>query len=345
MGGLERALAAFDLASPQVDRIPIGLLHQSFAVRDGAVEYVLQCVNPVFEPGIHENIRAVTERLKQGGLETLELVHARDGALVADLGEDGLWRLMTRLPGVVFACCASTAQAASAGALVARFHGALDGLEHTFRPLGIALHDTPVHLRALERALTEEREHRLYGDVEPVGRAILAAARALPEPAQDLPLRVVHGDLKFDNVLFAGESGADAERATALIDLDTMCRLPLWAELGDAWRSWCNRAGEDAVEAAFDPELFRSAAGAYLEAGGLALVDAERASLLDGLERICLELASRFCADALRESYFGWDPERFSGHGEHNLVRARGQLDLHRQVLDARAERARVLGL
>jgi len=345
MGGLERALAAFDLAAPQVDRIPIGLLHQSFAVRDGAVEYVLQRVNPVFEPGIHENIRAVTERLKERGLDTLELVPTRAGALVADLGEDGLWRLMTRLPGVVFARCTSASQAASAGALVARFHGALDGLKHGFRPLGIVLHDTSVHLRALEEALTEERDHRLVGDVAPVGRAILDAARALPEPAEDLPLRVVHGDLKFDNVLFAGESGPDAERATALIDLDTMCRLPLWAELGDAWRSWCNRAGEDVAEAAYEQAFFRSAAGAYLEAGGLALTDAERASLLDGLERICLELASRFCADALRESYFGWDPERFAGHGEHNLVRARGQLDLHRQVREARAERARVLGL
>ena len=82
-----------------------------------------------------------------------------------------------------------------------------------------------------------------------------------------------------------------------------------------------------------------------METGGLTLTEAERASLLDGLERICLELASRFCADALRESYFGWDAERFPSHGYHNLVRARGQLDLHRQVRAARAERARVLGL
>ena len=92
MGGLERALAAFDLAAPQVDRIPIGLLHQSFAVRDGAVEDVLQRVNPVFEPGIHENIRAVTERLKERELETLELVPTRAGALILQCGRPGYTR-------------------------------------------------------------------------------------------------------------------------------------------------------------------------------------------------------------------------------------------------------------
>ena len=56
---------------------------------------------------------------------------------------------------------------------------------------------------------------------------------------------------------------------------------------------------------------------------------------------MALELAVRFAADALRESYFGWDAERFESCGHHNLVRARGQLDVARQ---ARAASVAVFG-
>jgi hypothetical protein len=41
---------------------------------------------------------------------------------------------------------------------------------------------------------------------------------------------------------------------------------------------------------------------------------------------IMIELAARFCADALNESYFAWDPVRFPSRSEHNRVRAEGQL-------------------
>ena len=64
-----------------------------------------------------------------------------------------------------------------------------------------------------------------------------------------------------------------------------------------------------------------------------------------GVEWISLELAARFAADALFESYFGWDPARFPGRGEHNLVRARGQWSMHQALVATRAERAGMLGV
>jgi hypothetical protein len=80
-------------------------------------------------------------------------------------------------------------------------------------------------------------------------------------------------------------------------------------------------------------------------ASGVHLTEAERRALLAGVEWISLELASRFAADALLESYFGWDARRFPGRGEHNLVRARGQLALHEAFVAMRKERAAILGL
>ena len=48
-------------------------------------------------------------------------------------------------------------------------------------------------------------------------------------------------------------------------------------------------------------------------------------------------------ADAIFESYFGWDRARFPAAGEHNLLRARGQFALFEAALTTRGERAALL--
>jgi Ser/Thr protein kinase RdoA (MazF antagonist) len=226
---------------------------------------------------------------------------------------------------------------------VGRFHAALTDFDTPLQPVGIPLHETDTHIARLREAVRDASEHALHAEVVAIADAIDAVIDDTASP-EGLPSRVIHGDLKFNNILFAGSEGADAARAVAIIDLDTLSRLPLWAELGDAWRSWCNRAGEDQPEAAFDIALFRAAAEGWLEEAP-PIDTRERTSLVLGPERIALELASRFAADALRESYFGWDPERFETRGHHNHVRARGQLDLYRQLRAARPVRTRILGL
>ncbi|MDB4983414.1 MAG: aminoglycoside phosphotransferase, partial [Myxococcales bacterium] len=143
--------------------------------------------------------------------------------------------------------------------------------------------------------------------------------------------------------LFADHAPPASEIAVCLIDLDTVGPLSLSYELGDAWRSWCNRAGEDVAVARLDLDVLRASVDGY-RAGWGAPLDAEtRRGLLLGVEWVSLELAARFAADALLETYFGWDASRFAGRGEHNLVRARGQWSLHEQLVATRDARAEIL--
>jgi len=299
-------------------------------------------VNPIFAPEIHANIAAVTQRLLAHGIGTFRLEHSGTGELSVDLGEAGRWRLLTRIAGVGFDVCAAPAQAHAAATLVARFHGALAGDDVPLAPTGLRSHDPPHHFRNLAQTLRSHPEHRYFRDVAALAERVEQAA-ARWEPLDELPRRICHGDLKFNNVLFVGRAFGACERAVALIDLDTVARMPLWAELGDAWRSWCNTRGEDSAEAELDLSRLEAAVQGYLDAAAFDLDDRERASLAHGIERISLELASRFAADALAERYFGWDPGRFASRGEHNLVRARGQLALHDQARATRDERLRLL--
>ena len=156
-------------------------------------------------------------------------------------------------------------------------------------------------MAGLQEALRTHGGHRLFHKVEPLAAQILAGWDATPR-VEGLPRRVIHGDLKVSNLRFSGDE------AVAIIDLDTCAYGTIDAELGDALRSWCNRASEDDAPR-FDVAFLEAALRGYAQ-GAAGLSDSEWAAIVPGLERICWELSARFCRDALEERYFGWD-ERF----------------------------------
>ena len=102
--------------------------------------------------------------------------------------------------------------------------------------------------------------------------------------------------------------------------------MPVALELGDALRSWCNPATEDAASARFVRPFFEAAIEGYAEAAQGFLTPAEWSAIPRGALTITVELAARFCADALRESYFGWNRARYESASAHNQARTRGQL-------------------
>ncbi len=313
-------------------RFGTGLINDTYLVEgaDGRA-LVVQRLHPVFSPAIHDDIHAVTAHLRAKGVTTPTLVPADDGARWVehprDDGSPGVWRAMTYVPdSVTWDRAPSAAAAREAGALVASFHRALADLDYVYVGRKGRPHDTARHVAVLEESLAEHRGHRLYGEVEPLARELLDALRPPPD-FSDLPARHAHGDLKLSNLLFTRDG-----RGLCLVDLDTVGRMPWPHEMGDALRSWCNPAGEDAGEVHFDVALFEAAVGGYAERAGGAVTAAEWGRLVDGVLAICRELAARFLADALRERYFGWDPSRHATRGEHNLARARGQWRLAESV-------------
>ncbi len=306
-----------------------GLINLSWLVGEPP-RAVLQWVNPIFDPRIHLDIEAVTGRLDAVGLATPRLLPTPGGDLWTADGERGCWRLLTYLPGHTHHRLADAAQAASAGAIVGRFHAALHGWSYTFQAPGRQIHDTPARMTELRDALENADGHPLAEPARTLGAEVLDRWHRW-DGEVGLPARICHGDLKISNLRFDGSG-----RAIGLIDLDTLGTMPLAWEMGDAWRSWCNPAGEDDLEScAFDVDLFAASARAWLAHTG-DLESRERRSLVPAIEQICLELAGRFCADAVQGSYFREDRERFPVPGSHNLLRARGQLALARSARDVR---------
>jgi len=331
-------MAAWGLDGCATERVRGGLINATFLVRrpGGDVELVLQRLHPIFAAEVNLDIEAVTEHVAAAGLVTPRLVRTRagDGWVV----DGGVWRALTYVDGVTVHSMADAAHAEAAGELVGRFHRALSDLDREFVFQRAGVHDTAGHLRRLAQAVLASApagasgSDELLGQSVALGREIMDAGARLP-PLGDLPRRATHGDLKISNVLFARAARASA---VCLIDLDTLGRLSVAYEMGDALRSWCNPDGEDTTDTHFDLALFGAAVRGY--AGGLdgLLAPAEVDSLTAGIEVVCVELAARFCVDSFEDRYFGWDPDRFASRRDHNLVRARGQLNLARAVAGQR---------
>lgn len=313
-----------------------GLINCTWLVGD-PVEAVLQWVNPIFAPEVNLDIDTLVSRLESMGLPTPRLVPGADGGLWLADPDGGCWRVLTYVVGHTRHRLSDPAMAREAGALVGRFHAAVHGWDLKFVAPRRKVHDTPARMTALRSALDRAGGHALAAPARDVGERVLAAWQTW-DGELDLPARLCHGDLKISNLRFD-----DHDRAICLIDLDTIGRMPYACELGDAWRSWCNPSGEDEVEAvAFDVDLFEAAALAWLSEAPV-LDTHERNSLVPGIERICLELAARFCTDAVANTYFREDRERWPQPGAHNLHRARVQVALAASARSRRAACERVI--
>jgi Ser/Thr protein kinase RdoA (MazF antagonist) len=330
-------------AEPVLVPCSTGLINQTFEVHvAGAPAGVLQRLNTsIFDPCVHEDIRAVTEHLARRGVATPRLRETRQRELFYRTANGEVWRVSTFIGDRTVLTLHSHEEVRSAGRLVGAFHSATRDLDWRFRHVRGGFHDTPGRMSDLDRALALGSAHRLYDRVARLADEIFADWNSW-SGGGNLPQRIVHGDLKAANVRF------DGSVAVALVDLDTLGHGTLDAELGDAFRSWCNPAREDASGACFDLDILEHALAGYAEAGGRELLTApEREAIVTGVERIALELAARFAADALEERYFGWEP-RFGTRGDHNLVRAETQLALARSVRARRslaeARVARVFG-
>jgi len=335
-------LAAFPLSQPQWQPLGRGNINDTFAVTAGGAHYVLQRLNPIFQATVHFDIEAVTAHLQGKGLRTPRLQRSCDDRLWVEDGEQRAWRLFDRIDGESHARAVEPVLCREAGRLAARFHQALFDLDYTFRSARLGVHDTTRHLAHLEAMLAAHADHVAFSEARAVAQQIFDGLAALP-PLEGFPPRIVHGDMKLDNIIFSA-----AGEALCFIDLDTVATMNIPPEMGDAFRSWCNPGGEDLEQPHFSQAHLAEALEGYGDVARGSLAANEVEGLVPATETIMLELAARFCADALAESYFAWDSSRYDAAWQHHLVRARGQLGLAhsfgRQRRDAEQLVARLLG-
>lgn len=141
-----------------------------------------------------------------------------------------------------------------------------------------------------------------------------------------LPLRVTHNDTKINNVML----DAETRKALCVIDLDTIMPGFSVTDFGDSIRFGANTAAEDEKDlskVSIDMELFDVYAKGFIEGCGGLLGEDEILLLPEGAKMMTLECGMRFLSDYLQgDTYFK------TKYPEHNLVRARTQFELSRDM-------------
>jgi Ser/Thr protein kinase RdoA (MazF antagonist) len=299
---------------------------------------ILQRLHPgVFpDPGaVMANIRHVTEHLQRMGpsppLVFYRLLTNPDGRDLYLDSAGHCWRLLTYIDNTrTLQTLQHEGQAREIGFLLGSFHLLTAGIdiEALTDPLP-DLHITPRYLEQYDRCCrtlrsTTRWETFCHHSIE----QLRPTASLLERTKHELTHRVIHGDPKTSNVLFAAET----DQAVSLIDFDTVKPGLLLHDLGDCLRSSCNRNGETCRQpaaTAFDADFFQALLTGYMQVAGHLLHSADRALLVESVKLISFELGLRFFTDHLNgNQYFKVDRDG------QNLDRALVQFYLNQSISD-----------
>jgi Ser/Thr protein kinase RdoA (MazF antagonist) len=325
---IRSVLKNYGIENFQSEQIRSGLINQTWLITHQQSQYILQRVNPIFPVEIHRDIEAITSHLSEAGLITPKIITTNGGHLIYENGND-IWRIYSYIKGVTYNNITQPKIAFEAGLLLGTFHHSIRDMHYEFTNSRSAVHNTFLHLKNLRTALAEKKGHARFQDILPLATDILEYADTLPVLPKT-ELRKVHGDPKINNFLFDKTTG----KGICLLDFDTLGNMQLPLEFGDALRSWCNPEGEDTADTTFSLENLSAGLEGYAIKSDNLLTTDEWHAIIPATQVIYIELAARFCADALNENYFSWDPESFSSHSEHSHIRALSQLTAYQSLTE-----------
>jgi len=329
--------ARFPISGPVEDVVPLsnGLINATFLVKAPGSGWILQRVNGRVFPHpelIMENLALLSEHLAgrhASGIRIPRLVPASDGNPYVRDEEGEIWRLMELIPDAkTLAGIQTSVQAREIGRTLGHFHRLVADLDPSRVAVTLpGFHVTPGYLERFTRALNEAGRichTEQFREAVTFVTARRNIAGVLEEAKREgrIPVRVVHGDPKLDNILF----DRTGTRALGLIDLDTLQPGLIHHDIGDCLRSCCNRWGETPEagrRAELDLGVCRDILDTYADETRDLLTADEVVLIHEAVRLIPFELGLRFLTDHLEGNrYF-----RVS-EPEQNLRRARVQFDL-----------------
>lgn len=307
---------------------------------------------------IMENMRKITDVCHQKLEEINEssdriwqmpkIIPTRDGKDFYIDGAGDLWRAISNIASAVsYETVQSPDHAYEAGTVLGCFQNLISDIpcEELKYVIG-NFHITPSYLEQLDAALKTPLAQELLAH----SREARNCLRLIEErrdfcytfenakASGELKLRPTHGDPKVANILIDTATG----KGTCIIDLDTIQPGLVHADIGDAVRSSCNPAGEDAMDlhtVFFDTDLFATFYRGYMRHAKKFFTDADYKYLFDAVRILPLELGLRFFAD-----YLAGDVYFKTRYKEHNLKRALVQLRLMESIESRESQIRKVIG-
>ena len=341
-------IAAFRVDADIASVVPFGSGHinDTYRIKNSdrnGIDYLLQRINHhVFKdvPVLMQNLLYVTDHLKQKlaqvpgsdlEKEVMTIVEARDGKPYFKDGDDNYWRVFHFLKDTRSYDQVNTKQQAyEGGKAFGRFQALLADMDPGLIKDTIPdFHNIESRFAKFEQAIKADKVGRLNkvsSEVKFIRQRVDEMSEILRlGRAGELPLRIVHNDTKFNNVLLNSD-----DRAQCVIDLDTVMPGYVAYDFGDSIRTIANTAPEDEERIELidvNISLFESYTKGYLKEAIAFLTESELNSLLKGVLLLPYAQTVRFLTDYLEGDHYYKIQSP-----DHNLQRTRAQLALVKRL-------------
>jgi Ser/Thr protein kinase RdoA (MazF antagonist) len=333
----------FSLDNSSVSPLGNGLINSTYLVCNAKVNCVLQRINKnVFKnpKDVIDNAELINKHLlskKHKNLYSLSpiwQISTIDGQPMIIDTDNEYWRAIHYIPNCFTVEEVETPeQAKQVGSAFAQFTSALSDFPATSLTETIPdFHNLSKRINDLRTVIKADTQGRL-SSCQPLVDFCFSAQTFIDEVEQltrELPIQVTHNDTKINNLLFCAKSN----QPLAVIDLDTCMPGYLMHDFGDMVRTCCSSLPEDGTDLAnmkvrFD--IYSALSQGYIEAFGDKMSELEQQSLVIGAQLLPFMIGVRFLTDYLDgDNYFHVD------HENHNLERAKNQLNLYRLLHEDR---------
>lgn len=337
------------LDTSKVTPLGNGLINSTFLVRGTSANFVLQRINRnVFkQPNqVVDNAELINKHLlekKQNGqypLSPIWQVPTINMQVMVIDEHDEYWRAIQYIPNCFTVEEVSTPeQATQVATAFAQFTSALSDFPATSLVEIIPdFHNLSARIDHLRTIIQEDANDRLTSCQSLVDFCFdqQEFINEVEQFTQQLPIQVTHNDTKINNLLFCSASN----EPLAVIDLDTCMPGYLMHDFGDMVRTCCSNLPEDGTDLQsmtirFD--IYSALTKGYIEAFGDKMSSLEQQSLVTGAQLLPFMIGVRFLTDYLDgDNYFHVE------HENHNLDRAKNQLNLYRLLHESREKLAAV---
>lgn len=314
-----------------VSRFGEGLINDTYLVAGKRSKYILQKLHPIFRPTVLIDTHNITTYLLDNKLATPLLIKTKSNKLFFKNGKNNYWRMLTYIPGRCYEAGVNTKQAFSAGQLMGRFHNILSGFDYRFKHEIKNFHDPEARINKLRLISKKFRDTWKYNELVGLTNTVLKNYERVGNKIKNCPDRIIHGDLKINNVRFNFRN-----KAICLLDLDTLGKNKIATDIASGARTWCNKADEgDIKNSRFDLKVFENMLAGYLSTAKF-ITTREIKSIPETIERVILVLVARFITDAFEEKYFRFNSGQYKNLYEQNKTKALAQVVLYEDFVNKR---------
>ncbi|MFA8299276.1 MAG: phosphotransferase enzyme family protein [Hyphomicrobiales bacterium] len=333
--------------------LSLGHINESYVIttRKGIFKrnYFLQKINNLVFPNtteLSENIYRLTCRMKEfykdmHCMYPLELILTKKNEYEHIDRKSQHWRLFNFIPnGYSKNTVDSEYMAYEGGKAFGIFQRMLNEIPIDEMHTTIShFHDMNLRLNHFEKAVENSGERKANALDEIAFVSERKELRFLIEDLmkEGLPWRITHNDTKINNLIFDN----DLNKVKSVVDLDTVMKGTVIFDFGDMMRTFCSTAEEDEADLSkvtINLRYLQSLAEGYIWELEKDLNRCELDNLYISGKYMCFIMGVRFLTDYLEDDHY------FKiSYPEHNLVRAKNQLKLVRELEIHEAEIKKII--